>query len=145
MSEIAYDTLIHGDYHTRNLFIDSSRSIIGICDWEQARMAPRAYEIARSVHYICFSSASEQNPERYEIDDVLEHARKFIDGYREYFSDLEGRNYRGLRLRYRKLVCSSWIEEAYYEMNDPRSLIFVPHEMRLIREFAGEGMLERLL
>lgn len=139
------DTFIHGDYHARNLLIDDHRTIIGICDWEQARMAPRAYEIARSIQYLCFAGGSTEHSEIYDVSRAVDSARSFIAGYQELYPIPDDEMRTGFELRFRKIIDSVWIEETYFSLNDPRPLIFIPHEMRLIREFGEEAMFEKLI
>jgi Ser/Thr protein kinase RdoA (MazF antagonist) len=138
------DTLVHGDYHSRNLLINPDREIIGICDWEQSDMNARAYELARSLLYVCFNGESEENPHIYDQDIAIDAARAFIRGYISIYPISNDEVKAGLKLRLRKLVYSFWIEEQYYERRDSRSNKFVPHEMRLIRDFSEEGLMKSL-
>lgn len=42
--------LIHGDYQETNLFFTDGR-VSAIIDWDQAYIAPRAWEVLRTLHY----------------------------------------------------------------------------------------------
>ncbi len=44
---------LHGDYHDGNVFFLGERPA-AIIDWEQPRLAPRAWEIVRALHF-CFA------------------------------------------------------------------------------------------
>jgi Ser/Thr protein kinase RdoA (MazF antagonist) len=138
------DTLVHGDYHSRNLLINADREIIGICDWEQSDMNARAYELARSLLYVCFNGESEEDPHIYDQDKAIDAARTFIQGYVSIYPISNDEVESGLKLRLRKLICSFWIEEQYYERNDSRSNKFIPHEIRLIRDFSEETLFKSL-
>lgn len=48
--------VIHGDYQETNLFFGSGR-VSAVIDWEQTYLAPRAWEVLRTMHYaFAFSS-----------------------------------------------------------------------------------------
>ena len=138
------DTLVHGDYHSRNLLINTDREIIGICDWEQSDMNARAYELARSLLYVCFNGESEEDPHIYDQETAIDSARAFIRGYISVYPISNEEVIAGLKLRLRKLVFSFWIEEQYYERDDSRSNKFIPHEIRLIRDFSDESLFKSL-
>lgn len=60
---------LHGDYHDGNVFFLGERPA-AIIDWEQPRLAPRAWEIVRALHF-CFA-----------LDTVLGSA--FLRAYRAH-------------------------------------------------------------
>jgi homoserine kinase type II len=43
--------VIHGDYQQTNLFFDNGR-VSAIIDWDQAYVAPRAWEVVRTLHLV---------------------------------------------------------------------------------------------
>jgi Ser/Thr protein kinase RdoA (MazF antagonist) len=43
--------VIHGDYQQTNLFFEGSR-VSAIIDWDQAYVAPRAWEVVRTLHLV---------------------------------------------------------------------------------------------
>ena len=43
--------VIHGDYQETNLFFEGNRVSAAI-DWDQAYVAPRAWEVVRTLHYV---------------------------------------------------------------------------------------------
>ena len=143
-TKLQNDTLVHGDYHTRNLLINDKREIIGICDWEKAEMAPRTYELARSVQLACFNGESEEEPHIYEEDFAIEAARNFIHGYSSVYPIRADEILLGLEARFRRMVSTFWIEDAYYLRNDSRSNKFIAHEMRQIRDFSGTKIFDEL-
>jgi homoserine kinase type II len=61
--------VIHGDYQETNLFFQDGR-VVAIIDWDQTYLAPRAWEIARTLDLVC----------EFEI----EASRAFLGGYRAY-------------------------------------------------------------
>lgn len=138
-------TLTHGDYHTRNLLIDGTRKVIGICDWEQASMNARSYELARSLLYVCFNGRSEEEPNNYDNDMAMTFAQAFISGYSYIYPISYAELVQGMKSRWKQLVRSFWIEEQYYTNKDARSYKFISHEMRLILDFANEDLVNKLL
>jgi homoserine kinase type II len=59
--------VIHGDYQQTNLFFDNGR-VSAIIDWDQAYVAPRAWEVVRTLHLV------------FELDPGPCHI--FLDAYR---------------------------------------------------------------
>ncbi|MEO8638179.1 MAG: phosphotransferase [Candidatus Taylorbacteria bacterium] len=134
--ELPNDTLTHGDYHPGNiLFEKKSRKIIGVCDWEKAEIAPRSYELARSLFYTCFNDVG-------KIEGLLEHSREFCSGYFSvYPMDAEEMS-RGLALRLSKMALSSWIEETYYQRHDDRANRFIKNEMHILNLAVNKKLLD---
>jgi Ser/Thr protein kinase RdoA (MazF antagonist) len=125
---LPHDTLIHGDYHMHNLFIDTqTRDIIGIGDWEHANYFSRAYELVRSYLYICF-------PEQYDKG-ALPIAQSFMSGYQSVYPISDADISRALRVRLRHLITKTWLEKRRYKHNDTRSDHLVGHDMRIIQDF----------
>lgn len=135
---LSMDTLTHGDYHARNLLFSPDRDIIGVLDWEQAAMNARAYEIARSVLYVCFEDEGDSR-------ESIKSAQSFVRGYVSSFPIPHDELIAGFRSRWNKLVHSFWIEEQYFDRNDVRSNKFIPHEMKLIRDFADDELIKMLM
>jgi len=120
------DTVTHGDYQTRNIMIDSvSREIIGICDWEKAEIAPRSYEVARAIFYICFESGS-------DVEQELLKLKEFLDGYQLIYPVGKDELMKGVKMRVNKMVSSAWIEDMYYNQHSGRANHFIKSEMRTI-------------
>lgn len=70
--------VIHGDYQETNLFFEDNR-VSTVIDWDQAYAAPRAWEVVRTLHYVC------------QLEKTA--CRAFLAAYRRVFplsaSDLE--------------------------------------------------------
>ncbi len=139
--EFTNDTLVHGDYHARNLLFNESKEIIGICDWEKAEMAPRAYEVARSIQYICF----EPDSGLYEEVKAVEQSRSFLEGYNFTYPISKEELTNGFALRLRKLAHSVWLENQYYTQGDTRANKFIANETRLLRDFSSAQLVENIL
>lgn len=123
------DTLTHGDYHERNILFEGEKGIIGICDWEKAQMAPKAYELARAVEIIClgFSSAAVHT-----ADEMLSTAARFISAYRSVYPISAEEIQVGFDLQLQKTLHSIWIEHQHYDLKDFRSDKFIQHEKHRI-------------
>jgi Ser/Thr protein kinase RdoA (MazF antagonist) len=135
--------LAHGDYHDRNILFNADDGIVGICDWEKAELVPRAYEIARSIQYICFKGRSEENT--YELSETVPIAREFLGAYRSITPIEHDELIAGFSLRLRKLVMSFWIEERFYDHADDRANKFIEHETRLMQDFRDSELVEAII
>ena len=145
LPEVAYEskTLVHGDYHLRNLLFSSDGEVIGVCDWEKADLAPRAFEIARSIQLICFENRVP--PFQYLREKALTVGALFLRGYQAQYpiSDEELRT--GFDLRFRKLVATFWIEDLHYKQHDSRANHFLENEIKMLNEFSTPDTFEKLV
>lgn len=138
-SDYSEGTLVHGDYHAGNLLLDAaSRDIIGVCDWEKAMLAPRAYELARSTIHICFD-------EGYDESAGLVCASHFLAGYSSVYPISREEFSNGLQLRMYHMVCSIWIEKQHYDLDDLRSDHFVTHESKLIQSLVRGDLAKKVI
>jgi len=60
--------VIHGDYQETNLFFDSG-GVSAAIDWDQAYVAPRAWEVVRTLHYV------------FQLDEAA--CRTFLNAYHQ--------------------------------------------------------------
>jgi Ser/Thr protein kinase RdoA (MazF antagonist) len=133
------NTLVHGDYQTGNLLFDQrTREIIGVCDWEKAEMEPRAHELGRAILYISFGGD-------YIEEEGIESARQILEGYNSIFPISNEELIAGFKVRLRRMVLTSWLENHYYDLGDARGNHFVSHEARLIKDFLQGDMLGKLI
>lgn len=120
------DTLIHGDFHKDNLiFSCGSNSVVGICDWDDAKMAPRSYEVARSIIYLCFAGHG-------SIRKGIKYARAFVEAYRSACPISANELSDGMHLHFKQLLTSTWLEERHYLQNDTRASKFIYEETRFV-------------
>ncbi len=133
------DTLVHGDYHGRNvLFDEGTRQIRGICDWEQAAMSDRSYELARSLLYTCFEGTWERTA-------ALASSERFLSGYQSIVPLTRAEFATGMKARLERMLAAVWIEHEFYVLGNARANQFIPHEIRLIEEFVDGDLLEEVL
>lgn len=103
--------VIHGDYQETNLFF-AEKQVSAIIDWDKACIAPRAYEILRTLHYV------------FHLDPV--RCQIFLTAYRNVFplssDDLDeaAKFYGWLQ------DTSVWLYTAYYLKNNFRVAVFFP-------------------
>jgi Ser/Thr protein kinase RdoA (MazF antagonist) len=132
--EFTNDTLVHGDYHPGNLLFDKdTREIIGVCDWEQAGIFPRAYEVARSIMYVCFL-------DDLGTDNSIRKTQYFLKGYNSIYPISIEELQKGFVMRLRRMSLSAWIEEHYYERHDDRANQYVPSEIKYLNLFVKENL-----
>jgi len=118
------DHLLHGDYQTGNLLIDTeTREIIGVCDWEKSEVGSRAYEIARSLFFI-IDFRDEEN---------FKDIKDFMSGYNSVYPISEQELIEGFEYRLNRTVKSKWIETMYYSNGDSRANHFSDYENFLVK------------
>lgn len=71
--------LIHGDYSLTNLLPNDEQGKIYVIDWEGIRLAPRTYELQRSIGFLCGSGERNGYLDVYDEDRV----RVFLTSYME--------------------------------------------------------------
>jgi homoserine kinase type II len=102
--------VIHGDYQETNLFFADGH-VVAIIDWDQTYVAPREWEIARSLHLAC------------KFDP--EPCRAFVIGYRAHAPldpaalDLAATGYALMRAH------DLWLYQAIYLEGNQRARTFV--------------------
>ena len=124
------DVLIHGDYHAGNLLFDKkTREIIGICDWDKSKYAPRTYDVARAYLYIGFSSGTE------DLELCEEIGEKVLQGYRSVLPLSDEDLKKGIMINLKSYIYTSWLEENYYKLNNPRTNKFIKNKIKILDHF----------
>ncbi len=103
---LAYDTLIHGDFHNYNVFFDSEGKITAVFDFEKTSRAPRVFELIRAIDFICFEGS-------FELENFRK-ARIFLNAYREKYPVSKEEFKKGMLMYYLTQMHSLWIEEVHY-------------------------------
>jgi homoserine kinase type II len=102
--------VIHGDYQETNLFFDE-HGISAIIDWDQAYVAPRAWEVVRTLHLV------------FKFD--RDPSQLFLDAYRAVqplaFDELDRCAHVYGLMRAHDL----WLYHAYYDENNERVRQFI--------------------
>ena len=122
--DLPNDHLIHGDYHNDNMFFNANSDIEFIFDLDKTEVGPRVFELVRSVMYVCFDSAFE--------DQNFENARTYLSAYRSLYpiSDEEVR--KGMIMLFFTKIQSMWIERMHYLDNNVRVDHFLEKEIILL-------------
>ena len=129
------DHLIHGDFHGLNLFFDDDDEVKYVFDLEKTVIAPRSYELARAMDYICLN------------DFNFKKAGIYLSTYREIYpmSDVEFR--KGFLFYYLKGVHTFWIEEFHYLDNFTRTDVFYKGDNEKLEHFSEDidGVIDKIV
>ena len=118
------DHLIHGDYHTGNIFFDDSGHVSHVFDWEKTEVASRVFELIRSLDYSCFEGGFGKRE--------FENARAYFQAYSAHYPLAEGQLEKGIREYYLNKIQSLWIEAAHYLEGHGRVDHFLKNELDMI-------------
>ncbi|MFA7243840.1 MAG: phosphotransferase [Patescibacteria group bacterium] len=102
---IRSDHLVHGDFHAGNLFYDDNDTVKYVFDLEKTIFAPRAFELVRSIIFICFSKGFEKG---------MEKAGLYLKAYHKIYPISDSEFRAGFLMRYLDMAHSFWIEEHHY-------------------------------
>lgn len=91
--------LLHGDFHDQQVLLDSRDRVVGVVDWELARVAARVWELIRALSY----------SQLLEGELVGEYVRSY--GRHVAISEAELRA--GLELWWQTRLHTTWVYEAY--------------------------------
>lgn len=128
------DTIIHGDFHPGNLLIDKeTRRIIGVCDWEKTQFGPRSYDLARAYIFIGFGTNT------FNTKECLEISESFLKGYRSVMEISDEELKKGLLLRLKNTVLTTWIEDRHYQGNDSTANKFIENAVMTLDYFLGHS------
>lgn len=132
------DHLIHGDYYGGNIFYDENEEVNYVFDIENAKMAPRAMEIARAIDYMCFSN-------EYGYDS-FHAARSFLASYQGIYPLSHEELTRGIVARYLDKAHSLWIEEEHYLKDNYRVDCFLQGELDMLSYYSNNcsSLIEKL-
>ena len=124
---LKFDHLIHGDFHEMNLFYDQNNEVKFVYDLEKATVAPRSFEIARAIDYICLTDFKDIN---------IIRAAEFVKAYRSLYEISDEEIRKGLIFWYMKNIHNLWIEEAHYLQNNFRTDVFYPIQDKKLRFYS---------
>jgi len=123
---LKFDHIIHGDFHSLNLFYDENGEVKYVYDLEKAVVSPRSFEIARAVDYICLGEFGSEN---------IKKAKIFIAAYRSVYPISSSEIRTGMLFWYLKNIHSFWIEEAHYLNNNFRTDVFYPIQDKKLKYY----------
>ncbi len=111
------DHLIHGDYLNHNVFFDDTDNVSFVFDFEKVTMAPRVFELLRSMVYSFFNDV--------KVGEALTQARVYVDAYRKVYPLSNEELAQGLHLFRTQLLSSFWVEEEHYIKGNRRVDLFL--------------------
>lgn len=118
------DHLIHGDYHTGNVFFGSDNKVSCVFDFEKTSYSPRFYELFRSLIYFLRGDINEQG---------LERARLYLKSYLSIYPTSKDELSKGLMLFYLKSIHGTWVEGEHYLMKSDRVDVFLRDDSKKIK------------
>lgn len=101
-----------------NIFFDSNERVELVFDLEKAQIAPRVFELIRSMELTNLAG---------NFDDFhMRKAKVYVDAYHKYYPLAEGEFARGVEVRFINEFHSLWIEGEVYLKNNDRFTRFYP-------------------
>ena len=116
--------LIHGDLIYQNVLTNPDGAISYLIDFEKTCVAPRAYELARSLMINCFDTGWEETH--------FEHARSFLNAYRGTFPISFEEFCSGIRMYWMDVSHMTWLEAKYFFSDNPEpEQVYLFHSNRI--------------
>ena len=103
--------VIHGDYQEKNVFFNDAGDVIALIDWDNAWIAPREWEIIRSLNFVMFFDPARGKT---VVEGYLEEATLDLE-----VLDLAAQAYGVSRTH------SLWLFEEIYEQGNERARRFL--------------------
>jgi Ser/Thr protein kinase RdoA (MazF antagonist) len=121
------DHLIHGDYHEKNVFLDSNGNVKYVFDWEKTEIGNRLHELIRSMDFVCLNGQYKQ--------ENIEKARVYIQSYKELYPFNKEAFLNSIEAYYLKNAHSLWIEKTHYLENSNRVDCFLENQLALLQYY----------
>ncbi len=114
------DTILHGDYHTHNLFFDNHDNVSYTFDFERTMIGPRTTDLAYGLFMICFDFNTDIENDVSEVN--FDRARSFIHAYSETFPISLDEFIKGIHwFFWSQMVYIEWPLDAHYFEGDTRA------------------------
>lgn len=128
------DAILHGDYHTHNLFFDEQDNVSFIFDFERTMAGSRTTDIAYGLFMICFDFNTDIEN---DVSDVhFERAQSFIRAYNQVFPIGLDEYMNGIRwFFWSQLVYIEWPLGAHYFEHDTRADRLLPKRLSRLEYF----------
>jgi len=121
---LPYDHLIHGDYHNNNVFFDKENNVTHVFDWEKTMIAPRVFELVRSMCYTFFDGEFEE--------DNFERALIYLSAYNYLYPISQDEIRRGIIMYFITKSQTLWIENTHYLDGSSRVDLFLENEIKTL-------------
>lgn len=105
--------IIHGDYYGQNIFFNDKDEVSHVFDLEKAEPAPRSYELARSLDFMCFST--EFNKQSFT------NGRSYLQAYNSVYPISKKELVFGIKINYLIMIYSLWILKEHYILKSTRA------------------------
>lgn len=122
------DHLLHGDYHEKNLFLDTNMNVKYIFDLDRTKLGDRLHELVRSMDFICLNG--EYSKEH------LENAKIYVHTYYDIYPFDKEDLINSLKGYWLKKATSLWIERTHYIEGSNRVDCFLENELALLEYFS---------
>lgn len=128
-----YNCLIHGDLYCENVFFNEQDEVAYVYDWEKAKIAPRCYEIIRSMMYTIFDKKYNEQ--------AINKAKLHLQTYKENYKLTNKQIELGVKTMTLNSIYSMWVLEEYYLKDNKRVKPILKTELERIK-FFGDGLEE---
>lgn len=139
------DAILHGDYHTHNLFFDEQDTVSFTFDFERTMLGPRTTDVANGLCMICFDFNTDIET---DVSDIhFERAHSFIHAYNEVYPIGLDEFMNGIRWFFlSQIVYIEWPFNAHYFENDVRGDKLLPKHLNRLDYFSKniDAALDRL-
>ncbi|MFB6182167.1 MAG: phosphotransferase [Candidatus Magasanikbacteria bacterium] len=129
--DLEYNCLIHGDFHCENVFLNEQNKVAYVYDWDKAKMAPRCWEVIRSLIYTIFNKKYNKQ----KINQAQLYLKTYQDNYKLTNEQVET----GVKAIALNNIYSMWVLEEYYLKDNKRVKSLLEAELKRI-QFFGEGL-----
>ena len=138
------DHLVHGDYHSDNLFFDAQQQVSHIFDWERTETTARGLHLVRTIAFDCFERAD--NYMAVYSDENFEKARRYLRAYHDVYPIRRSEFARACRVWYLQMMISLWVERTHYLDGSERVDVFLQSEHGMLQYYAAhfEEYVERI-
>jgi aminoglycoside phosphotransferase (APT) family kinase protein len=121
--------VLHGDYQEGNIFFDENDNVRWTFDLEIANLAPRIFEVMRSMEIICFNG--------YFDESSFVRAETFLRAYHSVYPLEKSVLAAGVEAWYYNQAHTTWVLEEYYLKGNARVAEFVEKYMRFFEYCSG--------
>ncbi len=125
--KVKADHLLHGDYHEKNVFLDTKGNVKHIFDLEKTEIGDRLHEVIRSMDFVCLNEGYDKKG--------IEKAGIYIKAYNELYPIKEKDFLDALEDYYFKKANSLWIERTHYLEDSDRVDCFLENQLNSLKFF----------
>ena len=113
---------VHGDFHERNVLLDTRGGVQAVVDWEMVRRSPQIYDLLRALTFT------------HLLDSPL--LTDYLAGYSGYATIDAAQCEAGVALWWQLRLHSTWVQHTRFIDRDLRTHRFLANEAEFLRRFA---------